>query len=364
MMLKSLVPRRASAVRSSASVLLSSSKQTYSTAAKIPGLMDKIKELRKLTNAPMQHCKTALEEEGGDLEKAKDWLRKKGLATASKKSSRTAAEGLVSVGISDDKKSAVLIEVNSETDFVSLNKNFQTFVTALTNTAVRNPSINTVDELNQANLTTEDPEAANLNGVVTNQAITDLIGAINENIKLRRINRINLNSDDNGVISTYVHNSVGTNMGKIACAVALKLANGQQEQLPAVEEFGKQLAMHIVAFSPITTTRETVPKDILERETNLLKEQIKGEGKPEHIAEKMLQGRLNKFYQEHVLLEQPWVLDNDIKVSQALKDFEKNELGNSGAKVEVVSFHKYAVGEGIEKEHTDFAAEVKAQAGL
>ena len=284
-----------------------------------------VKELREKTGAGMMDAKKALVENDGDLEQAVDWLRTKGLAKAAKKSGRTAAEGLVAVSVSADAKQAVALEVNAETDFVARNEQFQAFVAEAAQLAM---GVNDVDALSAA------PMA---NGKSVADTLTELIATIGENMSLRRFDKQQVNE---GAISAYVHNALAPNMGKIGVLVACE---GQ-----ANAEIGKQIAMHIAAANPEFLSVDSVPGEALERERSVLLEQAKAEGKPEEIAEKMVTGRIKKYYTETVLNEQVFVMDNETKIADL--------AGNNG--FEISGFTRMVLGEGIEKEETDFAAEV------
>ncbi|MGD9638919.1 MAG: translation elongation factor Ts [Alphaproteobacteria bacterium] len=299
-----------------------------------------VKELREMTNAGMMDCKKALAEVDGDMDAAVDWLRKKGLAAAAKKSGRVASEGLIGVNV--DNNSGVLVEVNSETDFVSRNTEFQSFVANVSKVAVE--AEGDVEKLK----TTAYPESQK---DVASQ-LTDLIAKIGENMSLRRTSVL---KTDNGVVASYVHNQVSPNLGKIGVLVALESEAAKDKLL----ELGKQIAMHVAASNPQYLEIKDVDSEALDRERSVLSEQARASGKPENIIEKMVEGRLRKFYEEVVLLEQPFVLDPDNKVAKAVEQVAK-EVGKP---IKVKGFTRYALGEGIEKKENDFAAEVAAAAG-
>lgn len=282
-----------------------------------------VKDLREKTGAGMMDAKKALTESDGDMEAAIDWLRTKGLATAAKKSGRTAAEGLVAVKVVGG--TGVAIEVNAETDFVAKNAEFQEMVGAFAEAALK------VDDV-------EALKAADVGGKSAADVLTDKIATIGENMTIRRMEKI---AGDQVV--TYVHNAAAPDMGKIGVLVALKGENA---------EFGKQVAMHIAAAHPQALDEASLDPDVVERERNVLTEQARESGKPEQVIEKMIGGRMKKFFAENTLLGQAFVMDTDKTVAEAAKD----------AGVEIVGYVRMAVGEGIEKKVEDFAAEVAAAA--
>lgn len=292
-----------------------------------------VKELREKTGAGMMDAKSALVENDGDIEAAIDWLRKKGLAKAAKKSSRTAAEGLVALAINGTK--GAVVEVNSETDFVARNEEFQGFVKNIADKALN-------DAGDLAAL-----QSANLNGKLVSEALTDLIAKIGENMAIRRMEKLSVSD---GVIAGYVHNAVAPNMGKIGVLVALESTGDKS----ALEALGKQIAMHVAAAFPRFLSRDEVDASDLERERDVLREQAKAEGKPADIVEKMLEGRMRKFYEEVCLLEQVFVIDGETKISALLEKAAKDV----GAPVKLSAYARVQLGEGIEKEAEDFAAEV------
>ena len=278
-----------------------------------------VKELRETTGAGMMDAKKALTETDGDFEAAIDWLRTKGLAKAAKKSSRVAAEGLVAVATSDGK--GVAVEVNSETDFVAKNSDFQEMVKAITNAAL---NVSNTDEL----------ASTSINGKTVADTLTDNIAKIGENMTLRRMQSIEAER-----VVTYVHNSATQDMGQIGVLVAINGAN---------TEFARQVAMHVAAANPQALSAAELDQSIVEREKNILTEQARESGKPEQVIEKMIQGRMKKFLAEVTLLGQDFVINPDLTVEAAAKE----------AGVEIVSYVRMAVGEGIEKIEEDFAAEV------
>ncbi len=297
-----------------------------------------VKELREKSGAGMMDCKKALAESGGDLEAAVDWLRKKGLAAAAKKAGRVAAEGLVGV-VSEGTKGA-LVEVNSETDFVARNESFQGFVTAVTKLAL---NAGDVEALKVAKL----PE-----GLTVTEKLTQLVATIGENMSLRRVATVSVGS---GVVASYMHNAAAPGIGKIGVLVGLE-STGDTAKLAAL---GKQIAMHIAAANPSALDIGAVNPADLERERDVLAEQARASGKPEEIIAKMVEGRLRKYYEDVVLLEQLYVIDGESRVKQVVEKAAKE----IGAPVKVTGFVRMALGEGIEKEQKDFAAEVAAQLG-
>ena len=278
-----------------------------------------VKELRETTGAGMMDAKKALTETDGDFEAAIDWLRTKGLAKAAKKSSRVAAEGLVAVATSDGK--GVAVEVNSETDFVAKNSDFQEMVKAIATAAL---DVSNTDEL----------ASASIDGKTVADTLTDNIAKIGENMTLRRMQTIEAER-----VVTYVHNSATQDMGQIGVLVAI---NGDNT------EFARQVAMHVAAANPQALSAAELDQSIVEREKNILTEQARESGKPEQVIEKMIQGRMKKFLAEVTLLGQDFVINPDLTVEVAAKE----------AGVEIVSYVRMAVGEGIEKIEEDFAAEV------
>ena len=294
-----------------------------------------VKELRERTGAGMMDCKKALSETAGDIEAAVDALRKKGLAAAAKKAGRTTADGLIGMAL-DGTKGAV-VEVNSETDFVARNEAFQTLVTQIT--ALSIGANGDVEALKAAVIPATGKSVAD--------SITDAIGVIGENINLRRTAALTVES---GVVAGYVHQQSAPGLGRMGVLAALESTG----RAAALEAFGKQLAMHIAATNPQSVTVQDLDPAVVERERNIFADQARASGKPESIIEKMVEGRLRKFYEESVLLEQTWVMDTDKKVKDALAD----AAAAAGAAVTVKSFVRMALGEGIVKETDDLAAEV------
>ncbi|MFE0755313.1 translation elongation factor Ts [Inquilinus sp. NPDC058860] len=299
-----------------------------------------VKELREKTGAGMMDCKKALGESGGDLEAAVDWLRKKGLAAAAKKAGRVAAEGLVGAAVEGTR--GALVEVNSETDFVSRNDKFQGLVSTLAGLALA------------ANGDVEALAASAYPGTGRTAAeeVTHLVATIGENISLRRSAALSVSD---GVVAAYIHSPVAPGLGKIGVLVALE-STGDKAKL---EAFGKQVAMHVAAARPDALHIADVDASNLERERAVLVEQARASGKPEAIIEKMVEGRIRKYYEEVVLHEQVWVLDGETKVRAAIEAAAKD----AGAPVAVTGFVRFVLGEGIEKDQGDFAAEVAATLG-
>lgn len=294
-----------------------------------------VKELREKTGAGMMECKKALTESNGDLEGAIDYLRKKGLSVAAKKASRVASQGLV--GVKSTGKKGAIIELNSETDFVAKNDEFQKMALNMVEAALENGDLEAV-------------KAAQLNGKSIAENLTDLIAKIGENMSLRRTAALSV---ENGVVASYIHNMAAPNLGKIGVLVALE-SNADPAKL---QEVAKQVAMHIAAAAPQALDIDSMDKAAVEHEKSIYSEQARQSGKPENIIEKMIEGRIRKFYEEVVLLEQAYIMDPDKKVKDVIADASK-ELGTP---VELKGYVRFALGEGIEKKQEDFAAEVNAQ---
>ncbi|MDO4184473.1 MAG: translation elongation factor Ts [Rhodospirillales bacterium] len=297
-----------------------------------------VKDLRESTGAGMLDCKKALVATNGDMEQAVDWLRKKGLASAAKKSSRVAAEGLVAVAVDGNK--GAIVEVNSETDFVAKNELFQEYVEDAALVALA--SHGDVCEMKTFNC----PKC----GKTFEERLTDLIAKIGENMTLRRAQMVEVS---NGVITSYIHNVARNNLGKIGVLVAIESSADKAK----LQELGKHLAMHIAASRPLFQTIAAVDPAAVEREKAIFSEQAKASGKPENIIEKMVEGRIRKYYDEVVFEEQAYIMDPDKKVKQVIADAAK-ELG---ADIKVKEFVCFKLGEGIQKKEEDFAAEVAAQ---
>jgi elongation factor Ts len=298
-----------------------------------------VKELRDKTGAGMMDCKKALNENDGDIEASVDWLRSQGLAAAAKKSGRAASEGLVGVNTSGTK--GAVIELNAETDFVARNETFQDVAEAIAKIAIDGNG--DIDALKAA----EYPGGGSVAEQLTHQ-----IATIGENMDLRRSAILEV---ENGVVASYMHNAMKPGLGKIGVLVALESTG----DAGALDALGKQIAMHVAAANPIALTRDDVDSAILDREKAILMEQARDSGKPEEIIEKMVEGRLRKYFQEICLLEQAYVIDPDNTVGKAVEA----AAAEVGAPVTVKSFVRFALGDGVEKEEEDFAAEVAAVAG-
>ena len=299
-----------------------------------------VKELREKTGAGMMDCKKALGEVAGDIEAAIDWLRKKGLAAAAKKAGRVAAEGLVGVAASGTK--GVVVEVNAETDFVARNEQFQGFVSSVAKVALEVGC--DIDALKAAAY----PGA----GKSVDEQLTAMIATIGENMNLRRAAGLEVSA---GVVSSYIHSAIVPGLGKIGVLVALE-STGDVAKLA---ELGKQLAMHVAAASPLFLDNSSVDAASLERERAVLAEQAAASGKPAAVIEKMVEGRIRKYYEEVCLLDQVFVVDQETKIAKVVENAGKQ----LGAPVKLTGFVRYALGAGIEKEEKDFAAEVAAQLG-
>ena len=299
-----------------------------------------IKELREKSGAGIVDCKNALLQNDNDVDRSIDWLRKKGLSVAAKKSGRVAAQGLVGVHISNNK--ACLIEINSETDFVSRNEQFQKFVSDCSKIALS--SNGDIESLLRSNFIEGDN--------TVEDELTKNIATIGENLRIRKIEKITLN--DPGLIVSYVHNSVSENLGKIAVILSLK-SNADQNSL---DKIGKKIAMHIAASNPISLNLDNLDPKIIDKEKQVLIEQAISSGKPKDIAEKIVEGRVRKFCEEVVLLEQTYVIDGKSKIKDVLKQYS-NQLGTE---VSIDTFKMLILGQGIEVEEKDFAAEVAATA--
>ncbi|MFC3124717.1 translation elongation factor Ts [Pseudoroseomonas globiformis] len=293
-----------------------------------------VRDLREKTGAGMMDCKKALVENNGDAEAAIDWLRKKGLAAAAKKSGRVAAEGLI--GTATGPQVAAMVEVNAETDFVARNDQFQAFVAEVAGLVL------TVGD------DVEALKAATYPGTThsVQDELTRLIATIGENMTIRRAKRLSVPS---GAVATYVHSAVKPGLGKIGVVAALEAAS----EIEALETLGRQIGMHVAATRPDALDINAVDPSALEREKAVLTEQARASGKPENIIEKMVEGRVRKYYEEVVLLEQVWVHDGESRVRAVVQ--------KAGAKL--TGFARFQLGEGIEKETSDFAAEVAAAAG-
>lgn len=293
-----------------------------------------VKDLREKSGAGMMDCKKALTETNGDFEAAIDWLRTKGLAAAAKKAGRVASEGLVAAVI--EGKVGAVIELNSETDFVARNDIFQNLVSSIAKAAINAQNI---DELRLQKMAS---------GKTIEEEVTSNIATIGENLSLRRMANLSV---EKGQVISYIHNAVMPGMGKIAVLVSIE----SDENEGKLAEVGKQIAMHIAAARPISLNIDGVDPEILEREKTIFIEQAKASGKPDNIIEKMVEGRVRKFYEESVLLEQIFVMDNKTKIKDIVKTISPN--------AELKAFARLELGEGIEQEEKDFAAEVAAVTG-
>jgi elongation factor Ts len=292
-----------------------------------------VKALRDKTNAGMMDCKKALIETGGDLEAAVDWLRKKGLSAAAKRSGRVASEGLVGVALAE--RRGAIVEVNSETDFVARNEIFRDFVATLARLALDIDG--DIEALKAA--------AWPASGRTIAEQITHLAATIGENITLRRVDWVSV---EQGIVASYIHSAQGPGIGRIGVLVALE---GKRADAPVLD-VGKKLAMHVAAANPLAISRQQLPSEALDRERVILTEQARGTGKPEAVIQKMVEGRLGKFYEEVCLLEQPFVMDAQIKVG-GLLSASGQDLGSP---LHVTRFVRYALGEGIEKQQDEATA--------
>ena len=297
-----------------------------------------VKDLRETTGAGMMDCKQALTENGGDMQAAIDWLRKKGLSKAAKKAGRVAAEGLIGALTAGNK--GVLVEVNSETDFVARNEQFQGLVKMIAQVAVK------------AGSDIEKIKAAKVGEANIETAIADAIATIGENMTLRRAAALEVGK---GIVASYVHNAVVDGAGKMGVIVALESA-GKTDELAGL---GRQLAMHVAAANPQALDSAGLDPEIVKREKDVLADKYRQQGKPENVIEKIVESGLKTFYKEVCLLEQAFIHDGAKSVAQAVKEAE----GRVGAPVKIAGFVRYALGEGIEKQESDFAAEVAAAAG-
>lgn len=299
-----------------------------------------VKDLREKTGAGMMDCKKALAETKGDIEAAVDWLRKKGLAAAAKKAGRIAAEGLVAVAVEGNR--GALVEVNSETDFVARNETFQGFAATVAKLALQ--SGGDLEKLKAI--------AYPGSGRTVGEELTHMISTIGENMNLRRVALVDVGK---GVLASYVHNAAAPGLGKIGVLVAI------ESSLDAVKlgDVAKQVAMHVAAANPQSVTRDGLDKSSIERERSVLSDQARASGKAEDIIAKMVEGRLRKFYEEVCLVDQVFVIDGESRVGAVIEKAAKAAGGSATVK----TFARFALGEGIEREQADFAAEVAAAAG-
>src|SRR6201993_1238074 len=297
-----------------------------------------VKDLRDKTGAGMMDCKQALNENNGDMEAAVDWLRKKGLSKAAKKAGRVAAEGLIGAVTAGPR--GVLVEVNSETDFVGRNEQFQGLVKMIAQVALK------------VGADVEKIKAAKVGDVTVERAIADAIATIGENMTLRRAAMVEVGK---GVVSSYIHNAVIEGAGKMGVIVALE-STGKTDEL---SQLGRQIAMHVAAANPLALDAAGLAPDLVRREKDVLADKYRQQGKPENVIEKIVESGLKTYYKEVCLLEQAFIHDTGKSVAQAVKEAE----GKVGAPVKIRGFVRYALGEGIEKQETDFAAEVAAASG-
>ena len=298
-----------------------------------------VKDLRETTGAGMMDCKAALTETGGDVQAAVDWLRKKGLSKAAKKAGRVAAEGLIGQMVAP--KKGAMVEVNSETDFVARNDHFQGLVKMIADVA-----------LNAGSEDVEAIKAAKAGSMTVADALSSAIATIGENITLRRAAFLSVGQ---GVVASYMHNQVSDGLGKIGVLVALE-SSGDAGELAGI---GRQVAMHIASANPLAIDASGVDPAVVKREKDILADKFRQQGKPEAMIEKITESGLKTFYKEQTLLEQPFIFDDKKSVAQALKEAE----GKVGGPIKVTRFARFALGEGIEKATSDFAAEVAAAGG-
>jgi len=296
-----------------------------------------VKELRELTGAGMMDCKSALAENKGDIEAAVDWLRKKGLSKAAKKAGRIAAEGLVGIAVEGGK--GVVVEVNSETDFVARNDHFQGLVKLITQVALHHG--NDVEKI----------KAAKAGSSTISEAIASGIATIGENLNLRRAAMLKVGS---GAIGSYMHNAIAEGLGKIGVVVGLE-SKGKAD---ALADFGRKVAMHVAAANPQAIESSALAPAVIARERDVIADKARAAGKPANVIEKIIESGLKTFYKEVCLMDQAYVHDPSKSVAQALKEAE----AAAGAPVKITGFVRYALGEGVEKQEQDFAAEVAAAA--
>jgi elongation factor Ts len=297
-----------------------------------------VKALRDKTGAGMMDCKSALTETGGDMEAAIDWLRKKGLSKAAKKAGRVAAEGLIGIAVGGD--AGALVEVNAETDFVARNDQFKDFVKQTAEIALQEAG--DLDKLLKKPMS---------GGASVEQTLTEMVAKIGENMSVRRAVLLGVSE---GVVASYVHNAASPELGKIGVLIAVK-SSADKTKLAAL---GKQLAMHVAAAAPLALTPEHLSKEVVERERAVQADIARQSGKPENVIEKMMEGRMRKFYEESVLLSQTFVIDGETSIAKVLEKASKD----LGAAVEIEGFVRFQVGEGIEKVDSDFADEVNKMA--
>ena len=297
-----------------------------------------VKDLRDLTGAGMMDCKAALGEAGGNVDAAVDWLRKKGLSKAAKKADRVAAEGLIGVSIKGTK--GVVVEVNSETDFVARNDLFQGLVKMIADVALGTG----------ANV--EKIKAAKAGSLTVAESISETVAKIGENMTLRRAAELSVSK---GVVGSYIHNAVSEGLGKMGVLVALE-STGNADELTAL---GRQLAMHVASANPLAVEPSGLDPSVVTREKDVLADKFKQQGKPANMIEKIVESGIKTFYKEVCLLEQPFIFDDKKSVAQAIKESE----GKVGGPIKITGFVRFKLGEGVEKQESDFAAEVAAAAG-
>ena len=295
-------------------------------------VLEKVKELREVTGAGMQDCKNALKENDNNIEKSIDYLRKKGVLKAAKKSTRDAAEGLIIVG--ENKENITLTELNTETDFVAKNNEFINFCSNISKISI---NANSIDELNNLKI----------NNSTVKDAIVNLVAKIGENIKLRRFINIKKDSFKTGF---YIHNKASDTAGKIISVIRYKSKEEKSQTL------ADNVCMHIAAMSPMALDEKGLDKNFIENEKKIIEEQVDKKGKKPEILEKIINGKLNKVISENTLLNQSWVIDQDLTVKKAIEKFNKENDDN----FEIIDFHKFKVGEGIEIKKMDFSEEVKS----
>lgn len=295
-----------------------------------------VKELRERTGAGMMNCKKALTETDGDMDKAIEVLREKGLAAAAKKAGRVAAEGLVDTYISEDGKKGAIVEVNCETDFVASNEDFVNLTKNVAKQAALTDAT-TIEELSAEKYIGD-------NTITVKDAVTNLIAKLGENMSFRRFEKF---STESGTLVNYIHGG-----GRIAVLVQVEGGNS-----PAVKDVAKELALQIAAVNPQYITSDEVPEDALNKEREIYREQSLNEGKPEKIVDKIVEGKVKKYYKEVCLIEQPWIRDQD----QSIKKFLSDKSKEIGSELKVVKFTRFEKGEGIEKKEEDFAEEVRKQ---
>jgi len=298
-----------------------------------------VKELRQMTNAGMMDCKKALTETNGDMDAAVEWLRKKGLSSAAKKAGRVASEGAISIEISEDSRKGTIAEINSETDFVAQNDNFK----ALVKKATRHIHCSTAT-------TVEDLLETEIDGTRFEEFLKGEIAKIGENIVTRRF--VTVNAGENGVVEGYIHGN-----GRVGVLVAAKCDS--DKTCEAVRPTLKNIAMHIAAMNPAYLDEDAVPAEVIEKEKEIAIEQLKKEGKPENIWDKILPGKIKRFLKDNTLVNQPFVMDDKKTVGEVLNAAAKE----AGGTAKIVEFIRFELGEGIEKKEEDFAAEVAAQMG-